>query len=142
MSTSTQIQKYSPLKTLRLKAFQQQQGRCWYCGLPMWFHSPDELPGLPSTLAKHVQCTAEHLTARCDGGADTADNIVAACARCNHTRHKLSVPPQPLQYKGIVQKSMANGHWHRQSVLKICRASLLRQPASWFPSNLATQMHT
>lgn len=35
------------IKNLRLKAFQHQQGRCWYCGVQMWHHDPAELPGFP-----------------------------------------------------------------------------------------------
>ena len=52
----------------RLRAFQQQQGRCRYCGVQMWHRDPVELPGIPAKRSSRLRCTAEHLQARCDGG--------------------------------------------------------------------------
>lgn len=57
----------------------------------MWESDPESFArhhGISSATAKRFQCTAEHLVARQDGGKDTAANIVAACAYCNHGRHK------------------------------------------------------
>lgn len=61
---SSRLQKY------RSSAALAQGGLCIYCCLP---------------LGRHV--TAEHLTARCDGGTDRRDNIAAAHRRCNQGRH-------------------------------------------------------
>src|SRR5688500_10220810 len=38
---------------------------------------------LSPRTARSLQCTAEHLQAKCDGGADSLENIVAACRLCN-----------------------------------------------------------
>lgn len=110
--SSNQIQVY------RRRAFEQQGGRCYYCGVRMWLVSPDDLPAVrrsPAALAL-LRCTAEHLVAQCDGGRHTASNIAAACARCNHTRHQLQKPPEPRAYRKLVAKQVAKRGWHRRWV--------------------------
>ncbi|MGY5941141.1 HNH endonuclease [Stenotrophomonas forensis] len=100
------------LKSLRARSFRVQNGGCYYCGVRMWSASPDEL-GLRSRSARPFQCTAEHLVARQDGGKDTAENVVAACHRCNQRRHKRQAPaPSPHSYLCHVRKRMAKGTWH------------------------------
>jgi len=106
------------IRNHRKKAFERQSGRCDYCGVRMWLVSPDELPvGARSeaALAK-LRCTAEHLVAQCDGGTNAAANIVAACARCNHTRHLLHKPPEPPAYRRLVAKQVAKRCWHQRWV--------------------------
>ncbi|WP_436021865.1 HNH endonuclease [Rhizobacter sp. LjRoot28] len=102
----------------RLRAFARQGGRCCYCTSPMWLNSPAELPCPTPSLraAKHLQCTAEHLVARCDGGGNTADNIAAACSRCNQGRHKRRRPPGPSAFRDLVLRRMGTGQWHDQWV--------------------------
>ena len=105
------------LRHLRHLACQRQHGRCFYCGLLMWERRPDEVMrryGISARLASTLQCTAEHLVARCEGGADTRSNIVAACGLCNHRRHKgrSKSAPQWAPYKQRVDKRMAAGKWH------------------------------
>jgi 5-methylcytosine-specific restriction endonuclease McrA len=100
------------IQNLRLRAFQQQQGRCWYCGVQMWHRDPAELPGIPAKNSSRLRCTAEHLQARCDGGRHEASNVVAACAYCNHTRHKIKPPPAPNTYFQRIRKKIAQGGWH------------------------------
>ncbi|WP_446719574.1 HNH endonuclease [Hydrogenophaga sp. OTU3427] len=100
------------IQSLRLHAFQQQCGRCWYCGVQMWHLSPEELPGVPARAASRLRCTAEHLIAQCDGGCDEPDNVVAACAHCNQTRHKRKKPPAPELYLADVRKRLSRGEWH------------------------------
>lgn len=62
-----------PCKTptkLRIAAFEAQQGRCYYCGQPMWLSDPEqfaEAHGIPLKQAALLQCTAEHLRARWSG---------------------------------------------------------------------------
>lgn len=63
--------------------------------------------------AKLLQCTAEHLLARQDGGIDSANNIVAACWYCNQQRHRPKVPPAPDMNRQRVQQKMKRGGWHR-----------------------------
>jgi hypothetical protein len=89
------------LQRSRQIAFDQQEGKCYYCGFPMWMrgaHGPSQL-----------LCTAEHLTPRSEGGSDTPTNIVAACIQCNRTRHKLKQPPPPDRYKAYVQRRVKKG---------------------------------
>ena len=100
------------LPTLRRQAFDHQHGRCWYCGVQMWLTSPAELPGVPARSASRLQCTAEHLQARCDGGRDVAGNIVAACMLCNRTRHQRKKPPSPDAYLADVRSRVVKGGWH------------------------------
>ena len=98
---------------LRRQAFNRQAGFCYYCDVRMWLNSSQEL-GLPERYAavRRLQCTAEHLVPRSDGGRDSATNIVAACAHCNHTRHRQKRPPEPTQYRAEVRGRVARGGWH------------------------------
>lgn len=112
MSSSNRIQNH------RKNAFKRQGGCCHYCGVRMWLVSPDELPAgrrSEAAVAK-LRCTAEHLVAQRDGGSNAASNIVAACARCNHTRHRLPKPPEPPAYRRIVAKQVAQRCWHQRWV--------------------------
>jgi hypothetical protein len=85
----------------------------------MWLTTPDELPGArqPGAGATLLKCTAEHLLARVDGGLDTRENIVAACGRCNWTRHKRRRPPAPQAYRVEVTRRTMRGTWHDRWVL-------------------------
>ncbi|MBB4732496.1 HNH endonuclease [Xanthomonas arboricola] len=99
------------LKSLRIRAFHAQAGCCFYCGLPMWLASPDEL-GLRPGSARPYQCTAEHLVAQQDGGLDVSENVVAAHTRCNQGRHKQHGPvPSPDAFRALVQRRIKGGKW-------------------------------
>lgn len=102
------------LQRSRSLAFQQQGGRCFYCGVVMWLRHHSELPGpaLATKSAARLRCTAERLTPRSDGGRNTLDNIVAACAHCNHTRHKRKDPPEWEAYRLDVRRRVQRGAWH------------------------------
>ncbi|WP_431312814.1 HNH endonuclease [Roseateles agri] len=78
----------------------------------MWRTSPHELPVPSRRAAAFLQCTAEHLIARCDGGTDVASNVVAACWRCNRTRHARRWPPSADTYRAEVRRRVARGGWH------------------------------
>jgi 5-methylcytosine-specific restriction endonuclease McrA len=104
------------LLTLRSIAFAQQRARCWYCHVRMWNRSTSELPGLPAHCYRQLKATAEHLIARSEGGPDSRENIVAACAKCNHTRHRRKEPPSPLAYKNDVEKRIRSGRWHARDI--------------------------
>lgn len=114
----------SQLHQSRLHAFRQQQGKCFYCGLPMW--GPGDPPG-PSQL----RCTAEHLLARFEGGTHGRANIVAACAHCNMTRHLRKRPPEPLQYRRQVRRRVAAGRWFPRSVLSWAGAQAAQAVDQW-----------
>ena len=85
-------------------AFNRQCGKCYYCGISMWLDGSGHSPRL--------QCTAEHLKARAEGGSDRPENIVAACAHCNQTRHKRKRPPEPSSYREEVRRRVRRGGWH------------------------------
>jgi hypothetical protein len=91
-----------------------QGGRCYYCDQPMWEHKM-ELGERPDRWAngkpRALQCTAEHLIPRSDGGADTPENIVAACWFCNITRHKKKQARSPQQHREHARKRMRQGGW-------------------------------
>lgn len=95
------------LKRFRIVAFAHQAGRCYYCGLPMWTQDPLSFArqyGITPRQAKRLQCTAEHLKARQDGGEDSFANLVAACLYCNQMRHRYKkVAPTPDRYRNRVQ---------------------------------------
>ncbi|TAU07808.1 hypothetical protein ELI55_24620 [Rhizobium ruizarguesonis] len=103
------------LKNLRIQAAQQQSWLCFYCRLPMWNTNPESYSlhyGISSGLAKRFQCTAEHVQARCEGGKDVAQNIVAACRFCNNARHKAKCPPDAMTHASVVRRRLAKGRWH------------------------------
>lgn len=121
--------RYISLQKIRQKAFDLQSGKCYYCNQPMW--NKDKLSFISQykikpTLANLLQCTAEHLTARQDGGKNTKVNIVAACKYCNHTRHKAKKALSPESYKQRVQKRLSKKEWHG---IIINQATYLRTPS-------------
>lgn len=103
----------------RLKAFQNQAGRCYYCGSMMWLDKKEDFAAkhkIGISEAEKLKCTAEHLIARCDGGKNSQSNIVAACLFCNNVRHRRKEPPAPNQYKELIQKRLKKGKWHPKSL--------------------------
>jgi len=107
---------------LRSEAFRRQAGRCHYCDVLMWM---DDGPSFARTHSMSVQqaewlrCTAEHLLARQDGGKDSADNIVAACLRCNRMRHqgwKKALPAE--RFVKHVRQMLSRKVWHRSQVFE------------------------
>ncbi|CAN7613942.1 HNH endonuclease [Massilia sp. LjRoot122] len=97
---------------LRQQACKRQRGRCYYCELPL--HSGNAASSRELALCRLLQCTAEHLLPRQDGGRDTAENIVAACLYCNRRRHNRPVDRvlPPAEFQSYVAKRMARGKWH------------------------------
>lgn len=69
------------MKVLRALAFMRQGGLCWWCGTRM--KTPPECSDPNDPAA----CSADHLRKRANGGQHTEENVVAACRRCNTTRH-------------------------------------------------------
>lgn len=107
------------LSRLRTRAASIQSFRCIYCHLPVWTGDPQPfMQRFHLTLreARALQCTAEHLLARCDGGKDSNDNIAAACLHCNRTRHQRAKPLDPLAYQSLVQQRLSRGAWHPRSI--------------------------
>ena len=112
----------NPIPKRRLAAHKHQQGRCYYCGLPMWLKDPQKFAkqyGLkPSTVAG-LRCTAEHLVAQQEGGTNAANNIVAACLTCNARRHRKKVPLRPPQHRDRVRSRLLVGKWHPRALVKL-----------------------
>jgi hypothetical protein len=75
----------------RNAAMKKQGGLCYNCRQPMWADDIEVFCkrfGVSHKRALWHQATAEHLRARCDGGTDRRDNIVAACHFCNGHQHR------------------------------------------------------
>ena len=109
----------SKLASHRKSAFDRQAGRCYYCGYRMWLKRPEELAALAplsNRTAAHLQCTAEHLIARCDGGSESATNIVAACRFCNQLRHQRKTPIDPSRFRSHVGDRLARRAWHTSAI--------------------------
>ena len=108
------------LAKIRRSAFEQQGGRCYYCGLPMWRSEPHtyaERYGLTRKQASFFQCTAEHLLARRDGGRNEFSNIVAACLFCNRLRHARGAALSPEGYKNLVRRRLRKRRWQGRGIL-------------------------
>jgi hypothetical protein len=105
----------------RLDAFRRQAGRCYYCTAPMWLEDAPAFArtyGLTDRAARLLQCTAEHLHAKRDGGADSMHNVVAACRFCNGKRHwGRKVAPSATTYLRLVRSRLAQGRWHCPQIM-------------------------
>lgn len=103
------------IQKLRRESFNRQAGRCYYCLQPMWLRNPELFAKnhcIPLAKAKHLKASAEHLTARSDGGQDVELNIVAACVYCNRHRHMTRAVLPPSKYQRKVCDRLAVGRWH------------------------------
>lgn len=103
----------------RHSSFIAQSATCYYCEFPLWEGDLDSFARarkIPASKLVLLQCTAEHLLARQDGGKNSKENIVAACLRCNQTRHKLRPAPSPDSYRTLVQKLVRKERWHNKAV--------------------------
>ena len=111
----------NPLAVPRFNAYCLQGSRCFYCGLPTCLNNFSDFAAKHSLTvrqAKRLQCTAEHLQARKDGGADGKSNIVAACWTCNQGRHRRKNPLSPGLHKEYVQKRVRAGRWRDSRILE------------------------
>ena len=101
---------------LRRQALAHQQGRCFYCGLPVWEANGKRFArehGIARAVARYLRCTAEHLVARQDRGASIRENIVAACWWCNHQRHhEGEKAPKPDSWQTTTRARVGAGKWH------------------------------
>ena len=99
----------------RLLAFNKQESRCYYCDVPMWLEKKREFAvnhEISERQAKRLQCTAEHLLARQDGGTNARKNIVAACSFCNMTRHRALKALPSIEFQKKVMRRMRRQKWH------------------------------
>jgi hypothetical protein len=113
------------LSKSRIAAFKRQNECCYYCDMPIWlrnFNAFAAKHGLTKRQSLHLQCTAERLVARQDGGTDGRDNIVAACRFCNLRRHRGRSAPSPETYQKQVQRRLDGGRWHTPKLLRLREA--------------------
>jgi 5-methylcytosine-specific restriction endonuclease McrA len=68
--------------------------------------------------ARLLQCTAEHLVARKDGGRNCTANIAAACVTCNRRRHQRKKALPPADYQTYVARRLRAGKWHTDYLLR------------------------
>jgi hypothetical protein len=112
----------SSLVKSRCHAFHLQSGVCFYCEAPMWLTDPDgfaKSKALTRRLTERLQCTAEHLTARAEGGGASRENIVAVCLHCNKTRHRAKHPRDPAAYRKLVKQRLGAGRWHPSQIRRL-----------------------
>lgn len=110
------------LVSVRHQSFINQLGRCFYCTGPMWFDNPAIFASrykISLRQASQFQCTAEHLTARKDGGSNSQSNIVAACLCCNSRRHQRKSDLSPDRYKALVKSRIEANRWHPPQILNL-----------------------
>ena len=112
-------------------AFSRQRGRCYYCDQPMLTGNIVEFSAkykITPNQAKLLRCTGEHLKAHHEGGSTKPTNIVAACWYCNHKRHQRKNPPDPEQYRDLIQNRMSQGGWHSIRLNQTLHLVLIGQP--------------
>lgn len=104
----------------RHNSYIAQSGRCYYCDCPMWENNPELFArsnNISLPQARWLQCSAEHLKARKDGGNDEAANIVAACLWCNRKRHCRKLDVNPQAFRRLVKRRVRKGLWHCKEIL-------------------------
>jgi len=65
---------------LRFNLWQNQSGKCVYCGRQTW------ILGRHKAGSKDLQATLEHVIPACDGGTNQPNNLVCSCTQCNKHR--------------------------------------------------------
>ena len=111
----------------RAQGYVAQRALCYYCRCKMCISDPAKFArshGISVRQVRQVQCTAEHLTSRRDGGTDTRSNIAAACWHCNKLRHARKTPLAADRYRDYVLRRVSRGTWHDRFLLKsLCQSA-------------------
>lgn len=113
----------------RERAYSKQHKRCFYCSATIWLRNPAAFARRNSISIREsarFRCTAEHLRARAEGGANTRENIVAACFFCNSRRHRRSRAPTPVEFRSHVQRRIRTRRWHPQKFHHLLRSTVIR----------------
>lgn len=103
------------LKKPRTRAFQSQNGYCYYCNFPMWKDDINAYAlknAMSLRQARFFESTGEHLIPFSEGGTSKQENIVAACRLCNERRHRRNANLTSAQYIEYVQRHVARGGWN------------------------------
>ena len=86
-----------------------QYNRCYYCDHPMIRHQHIEGRPIPRDAI-----TKDHYIARAWGGKTTPENMVAACAQCNHLRGDMEAEAfYNLMQKWFKKKPYLWIRWHQ-----------------------------
>ena len=99
----------------RQEMFRKQSGKCFYCEQPMWETDIQHFAchhGLSLSMARWLKSTIEHLHAKCEGGGNGRDNLVAACHFCNAHRHRARRPKSSTEFARFVRKRLRRDRWH------------------------------
>lgn len=67
------------------RMFNTQDGKCCYCGQPMWLHFEHPDRKLTSRNRK-TMATVEHIIPTAMGGSNRKENLILSCYRCNQIR--------------------------------------------------------
>lgn len=87
-------------------AYNEQRGRCFWCGIGT------RLPADSALSSRHLSpATTEHLIPKSHGGGNHRSNIVSACANCNHKRGNMPIPEWLEVLKGRLEKMMRTHHF-------------------------------
>lgn len=98
---------YIDLKDIRNIRYDEQNGKCFYCGCQML----REMPYRSGGGQPWYLCTLEHLTDRLDprrwdkNTDDSAQRYAAACARCNHARSAWSQKYAPKELIDLLARN-------------------------------------
>ena len=119
------------LSRIRTEKMIAQDGRCFYCDLPMWDKTVSRATRTANKLTRHlpqILCTAEHLRPRSEGGDDTPSNIVAACLYCNQARHRAKRPRSPEHIALMLVSAWRRGDGSRPFFAHTSVSALSRIP--------------
>lgn len=94
------------LSRYREAAFKRQGGLCYWCYQPM-VRALSDRTGQLRTDGNPLTLTADHLVQHAHGGKITPENIVAACRRCNNSRHQPGWKPPMRRVLCLKQSSSA-----------------------------------
>lgn len=87
-------------RKLLVKEFQNQRGKCYWCGCQMKLPVPGQKPELTTA-------TREHMIPKLFGGTFGKGNIKAACLKCNNARGAAMVKSlETARPKGVKPESV------------------------------------
>lgn len=82
------------LRSLRQRAWEQCEGICFLCGLPM---IPNAVPGDPLAF------TIEHIVPRGAGGTNDMENISGSHQWCNNWKQDVLMEELPDGYRRVLR---------------------------------------
>lgn len=80
----------------RRAVWDSTEGKCWYCGIAMEWHTENG-----GTLLNG--CTVDHLVPQCHGGDHSLKNLVPACKSCNSRKRLKSLE----EYRTFIEHAIS-----------------------------------